>query len=91
MPNEDAIFFACPQMSGIAPVPHVMKMGKCTTTTGGSKIFLRERFPHVRCYQNVTNVVQPSSRIWQVFRSGENVSKHLNFYMLIIMYFHLFL
>ena len=29
-----------------------------TTTTGGSKIFPRERFAHVRCCQNV---VQPSS------------------------------
>jgi len=28
MPNKDAILFACPQMSGIAPVPHVMKLGK---------------------------------------------------------------
>ena len=59
-----------------------------TRTTGESKIFPRERSAHVRCCQNV---VQPSSTTEseQVLRSGENVSKQLNFYMLIIIHFHL--
>ena len=60
----------------------------CMTTTGGSKFFPHERSAQVRCCQNV---VQPSSTTEskQVSRCGEDVSKQLNFYMLIIIHFHL--
>ena len=67
---------------------HKHRQRNGTTTTGESKIFPRERSAHVRCCQNV---VQPSSTTEseQVLRSGENVSKQLNFYMLAIIHLHI--
>ena len=59
-----------------------------TTTTGGSKIFPLKLSAHVRCCQNVVKPSSPTESE-KVFRSGENISKELKFYKVIIFYFHL--